>query len=104
MGKGEIARNEQFLLFPQHFLPLWSTFCHFHQVKNCRLLIHSVWKSLKFVVWEKVKGLLYLPDIPGAEMDVKLSTTFSLSGDTQKHKLLLIFLEPEMELNNISLQ
>ena len=30
-GKGEIARNEQFLLFPQCFLPIWRTFCHFHQ-------------------------------------------------------------------------
>ena len=26
MGKGEIACNEQFLLFPQCFLPLWRTF------------------------------------------------------------------------------
>ena len=31
VGKGEIARNEQFLLFPQCFLPVWRTFCHFHQ-------------------------------------------------------------------------
>ena len=30
VGKGEIARNEQFLLFPQCFLPDWITFCHFH--------------------------------------------------------------------------
>ena len=30
--KGEIARNEQFLLFPQYFLPFWRTFCHFHQI------------------------------------------------------------------------
>ena len=28
-GKGEIARSEQFLLFPQCFLPVWRTFCHF---------------------------------------------------------------------------
>ena len=32
MGKGEIARNEQFLLFPQCFLPVWRTFCHFHKI------------------------------------------------------------------------
>ena len=32
VGKGEIARNEQFLLFPQCFLPVWRTFCHFHQI------------------------------------------------------------------------
>ena len=27
VGKGEIARNEQFLLFPQCFLPVWIAFC-----------------------------------------------------------------------------
>ena len=32
LGKGEIARNEQFLLFPQCFLPLWRPFCHFHKL------------------------------------------------------------------------
>ena len=31
-GKGEIAHNEQFLLFPQCFLPIWRTFCYFHQI------------------------------------------------------------------------
>ena len=32
VGKGEIARNEQFLLFPQSFLPVLRTFCHFLQI------------------------------------------------------------------------
>ena len=32
VGKGEIARNEQFLLFPQFFPPFWNTFCQFHQI------------------------------------------------------------------------
>ena len=54
VGKGEIARNEQFLLFPQHFLHIWITFCHFHQIKNCWLQTLSVWQSLNFVVWERV--------------------------------------------------
>ena len=31
-GKGEIARNEQFLLFPLCFPPIWKTFCHFHEI------------------------------------------------------------------------
>ena len=31
-GKEEIGRNEQFLLFPQCFLSVWRTFCHFYQV------------------------------------------------------------------------
>ena len=32
VGKGEIARNEQFLLFPQCFLPYLRTACHFYQI------------------------------------------------------------------------
>ena len=32
VGKGEIARNEQFLLFLQCFLPVWIAFCHFRQI------------------------------------------------------------------------
>ena len=53
-GKGEIARNKQFLLFPQCFLPLWRIFCHFHIIEDYRLQTLSGWKSLKFVVWERV--------------------------------------------------
>ena len=29
-GKGELVRNEQFLLFPQCFLPFWRLLCIFH--------------------------------------------------------------------------
>ena len=54
VGKGEIARNEQFLLFPQCFLPVWRAVCYFHKIWNCRLGTVSVRKSLKFVVWERV--------------------------------------------------
>ena len=32
VGKGEIARIKQFLLFPQCFLPVWIAFCHFRQI------------------------------------------------------------------------
>ena len=32
VGKGEIVRNEQFLLLPQCFLPVWIAFCHFRQI------------------------------------------------------------------------
>ena len=34
LGKGEIARNEQFLIFPQCFLPFWRSLCLFHQIKD----------------------------------------------------------------------
>ena len=30
--KGEIAQDEQFLLFPQCFLGVWRTSCHFHHI------------------------------------------------------------------------
>ena len=55
-GKGGIAHNEQFFLFPQCFLPIWRTLCHFHGTWNCRLQTLPVWKSLKFLVGERVKG------------------------------------------------
>ena len=32
VGKGEIARNEQFLLFPQFFYPFEELFFHFRQI------------------------------------------------------------------------
>ena len=54
VGIGVIARNEQFLLFPQCFLPVWRTLWPF-QVQNCHLQTLSDWKSLKFVVWERDK-------------------------------------------------
>ena len=56
MGKGEISRNQQFLLFPQCLIPVYRTFCYFHQIQNCRLQTLSFWKSLKYILWEKVKS------------------------------------------------
>ena len=61
--KGEIARNEPFLLFPLCFLPFWSIQCFLpfgalsaifieFKIVVCKL---SIWTSLKFVVWERVK-------------------------------------------------
>ena len=54
-GKGEIVRNEQFLLFPQCFLFIWLTSCYFRQIHYCRLQTLSVWKSLKLDIWERAK-------------------------------------------------
>ena len=53
--KGEIARNEQFLLFPQCFISILENFLPFLSSLNCRLQTLSVQESLKFVVWERVK-------------------------------------------------
>ena len=47
VGKREIARNEQFLLFPQCFLSIWRNFFLFHQIWNYHLQTLLVWKSLK---------------------------------------------------------
>ena len=41
--------------FTQCFLPFWRAFCHFHQIWNCCLQTLSVWKGLKFGIWERVK-------------------------------------------------
>ena len=55
----EIARNEQFLLFPQCFLPFSRTSYHFHWIRNCHLQTLLVWKNLKLVVWERIKMIFY---------------------------------------------
>ena len=55
-GKRKIAHNEQFLIFPQCFLPIWRTFGHFYQILKSRLQTLSFWKSPKFVFWERFKG------------------------------------------------
>ena len=53
VGKGEIAHNEQFLLFPQCFVYLYielsAIFIKF-KIVGCKLLQFHV----KFVVWERV--------------------------------------------------
>ena len=54
VGKGEIACKEQFLLFPQCFIPIWRTCFLFHLILNCRLQTLSIWKSKKIVVLERV--------------------------------------------------
>ena len=44
------------------FYPFLRTFCHFHRIKKCHLQTFSVWKSPKFVVWERVKGCIRVYD------------------------------------------
>ena len=41
VGKREIARNEQFLLFPMCFLP-FCTLCHFHQNLKIKMYINCL--------------------------------------------------------------
>ena len=53
MGKGEIARKEQFFLFPQCFIPTWRLLSA--MIKR-EIVISKLFEfgSLKFVVWERV--------------------------------------------------
>ena len=39
VGKGEIVHNEQFLLFPQLFLPFWRPLCLFSSPKHKVLMV-----------------------------------------------------------------
>ena len=58
VGKGEIAHKEQFHLLPiSHifFNPFWELSAIFIQIQYCHLQTHSAWKTLKLVVWERVK-------------------------------------------------
>ena len=83
VGKEEIACNEQFLLFPQCLLPIWRAFCHFHQIKNCRLETLSVWKSLTCVVWERVNPFSNKP------LFLRVCSSNLLKTLSEKEKLLI---------------
>ena len=50
-----ITRYKLFVLFPQRFLAFWRIFHSFHPIQTCLLQTFSIWDSLKFVVWERVK-------------------------------------------------
>ena len=67
VGKEEIARNEQFLLFLQCFLPVWRNFLLKSRVKvvvKFEVVVFKIFQvgSLKFVVWEKLNPLPNNPD------------------------------------------
>ena len=64
VGKGEIARNEQFLLFSQCFLPVWRTF-HVPFSSNLELSSVNSLSLEKFKIcrleksYKKVSGQLF---------------------------------------------
>ena len=47
--------SSNFSFSSQCFLSVLRSFCFFHQIGICCLQTLSIWKSLKFVVWERVK-------------------------------------------------
>ena len=56
VGKGEIAHNEQFLLFPQCFLHSWENFQPFlttFEIVVCKLIQFGLVQNI--VAWERVK-------------------------------------------------
>ena len=57
LGKEKLLIMSNFLLFPQCFLTIWKTFYDSYQFEIV------LWKRLQFVVWERVKLLLYLPKL-----------------------------------------
>ena len=54
--KEKLLVKSNFSFSPSVFVPILRTTCHFHQIRNCRLQSLSVWKSLKFVPWERVNS------------------------------------------------
>ena len=86
MAKEEIACYEQFLLFPQCFLLILRTFCHFHRTQNCHLQTLSIWRGLEFVIWERVKTRAFT------------MTSYSPSALWQKPTIQQTFLKFKKEL------
>ena len=72
------------------FHPIWRTFYHFNQIWNCCLKTPSVWKNLKFVLWEWVNPLPDDKILPSSKLKTfttKMSlwlkrSNFSLKGWT----------------------
>ena len=56
-GKGEIARNEQFLLFPRVFYPYGKLSAIFIKLEIVVCKLFQFWKSLEFVVWENTSAM-----------------------------------------------
>ena len=54
-GKEKLLIMSNFSFSHSAFYPLGELLVSFTKLKNCRLQALSIWESLKFVVWEKVK-------------------------------------------------
>ena len=58
--KGDIALNDQFLLFPQCFLPKLRSFCHLHQIQEAKICCLGRLDPLpddKILDWSKLKQI-----------------------------------------------
>ena len=77
--------------FPQYFLPFWRTLPHFYQIQNCRLQTLSIWKSLKFLIWERVKAIYQMAQ---SFDDHKEEERSLLKTFWEKEKLLITSISP----------
>ena len=77
--KGEIARNEQFLLFSERFQAIWKTFYHFRQ----NFLPFSVSKGLIFVILE------WINPFPNKPRFLRVCSTSLLKTLREKEILLI---------------
>ena len=69
-GKLLITSNSP---FPTAFSTFLENLGNCHQIWNCDLLTLSVWKSVKFVVWERVnKRAAYLSFCLDGNLDLKM--------------------------------
>ena len=90
-GKGEIACDKQFLLFPQCFLSFLRTFCLFHQIRKCPLQTLSARRCLKFIVWERVKAhFTWLNSFPNKPGFLRVCSKRLLKTMKEKKKLLVM--------------
>ena len=69
--KEKLLILSNFSISPRCFLPFWRSLYHFRLILNCRLQTLYVWKSLNFIVWERVRikqivWLDYLTCLPNA--------------------------------------
>ena len=101
--KKELLAKSNFFFLPPppvFFIHL-QNFYHLHQIWNCSLQTHSVWKSLKLDVWERVKRELFqrmdrLSDSP-AILDIVLlfsRLTISLPDNIcigQSHEIAIVW-------------
>ena len=102
-----LQKKEKVFLFQQCFQPIKRTFHHIHQIRNCCLQSLLVWKSLKFVIWERIKSkvcsvassyitfrLPSLPKVPFASVYVKIRLYGSCSLIFDLHCPLTKHLQP----------
>ena len=75
VGKGENAGNQHFLLFPQCFLLFPIQILIFQSPLFCHLQVLSIWTSLNFAVWERVKDKHFLFTVNISAVWLKCNTS-----------------------------